>query len=43
LCRSGKVEGNSKHKAITVTVVIVEAWNLCIYLEREEEMAKLSK
>jgi hypothetical protein len=40
--RSRKLEGNFTHKEITVTVVIVEACNLC-NLDRDEEMATLSK
>jgi hypothetical protein len=43
MCRSREVEGNSTHKEITVTVVIVDVLNLCSYLERDEEMATLSK
>jgi hypothetical protein len=43
MCRSREVEGNFTHKEITVTVVIVEAWNLCSYMERDEEMATLSE
>jgi hypothetical protein len=43
MCRSRKLEGNFTHKEITVSVVIVEAWNLCSYLDRDEEMVKLSK
>ena len=43
MCRSREVEGNFTHKEITVTVVIVEALILCSYLERDEEMATLSK
>jgi len=43
MCRSREVERNFTHKEITVTVVIVEAWNLCSYMDRDEEMAILSE
>ena len=43
MCRSREVEGYFTHKEIPFTGVIVEVWNLCSFLERNEEMATLSK
>ena len=43
MCRSKEVEGKFTHIEVTVTVIIVEDWNLCSYMERDEEMATLSE